>query len=173
MVATSQTLSPVDHVVEPNARIAIDQLGIVMTNAGIGSSGTITAGAFNGTVGATTPAAGTFTTLVTTGLLELSTAAGLTAHSGGGQGSATPLTGGMNQVTTVAGANDSVLLPVSAAGMVVAVVNATATNSMNVFPAASETINALTGGTAFGVAAGKTVIFICALAGKWYSVLTA
>lgn len=38
-MATSQTLSPVEHVVEPNARIAIDQLGIVLTNAGVTSNG--------------------------------------------------------------------------------------------------------------------------------------
>lgn len=42
MVATSQILSPVEHIVERNARIAIDQLGIILTNAGLNPDGTFT-----------------------------------------------------------------------------------------------------------------------------------
>jgi hypothetical protein len=66
----SQTLSPIDHVVEPNAATAIDKLGVVMTNAGIGSTGVITGGAFNGTVGATSASTGAFTTLVASSGLD-------------------------------------------------------------------------------------------------------
>ena len=62
----------------------------------------------------------------------------LTAHSGGGQTNALALTGIMNRITTVAAGNDSVVLPVSLAGMEITVINAAASNSMNVFPNAAE-----------------------------------
>ena len=97
----------------------------------------------------------------------------ITAHAGGGQGSATPLTAMINRVTTVATANDSVLLPVSANGMSLTVINATASNSMNMFPASGEAINALGANAAFAVAAGKTVEAYCVTAGQWHTILSA
>lgn len=103
----------------------------------------------------------------------LSAASGLTAFAGGGQGSATQLAAGINRVTTVATAADSVKLPASAAGMVVIVINAAAANAMNVFPATGDAINALSANTALSVAANKAIIFTCAVAGTWNSVLTA
>lgn len=98
---------------------------------------------------------------------------GLTAHAGGGQGSATALTASMNRVTTVASANDSVVLPASAPGLVITVANAAAANSMNVFPASGESINALSANTAFAVAANKAASFYCFNTGVWHSILTA
>lgn len=98
---------------------------------------------------------------------------GITAHAGGGQGSATLLTAEINRVTTVATAADSVLMPVSAPGMTVTVTNAAASNSMNVFPQSGDAINALGANAAFAVAAGKTATFTCAVAGQWHAVLTA
>ncbi len=98
---------------------------------------------------------------------------GLTAHAGGGQGSATPLTASLNRVTTVGSANDSVVLPASAVGLEITVVNAAASNSMNVFPASGEAINALSANTAFAVAAGKTATFYCTNTGQWHSILSA
>ncbi|CAM2142677.1 conserved protein of unknown function [Pararobbsia alpina] len=98
---------------------------------------------------------------------------GITAHAGGGQSSATPLPASINRVTTVASANDSVLLPASAPGMILTVVNATATNAMAVFPAGTDAINALSASTAFSVAAGKTATFYCTNAGQWHSILSA
>ena len=97
----------------------------------------------------------------------------LTALAGGGQNGATPLTAMYNRVTTVASANDSVLLPASANGMQITVTNAAATNSMNVFPATGDKINALSANAAFAVVAGKTAEFFCATAGQWHSVLSA
>lgn len=97
---------------------------------------------------------------------------GLTAHAGGGQASATPLTATLNRFTTVATIADSGLLPVSAVGMQVTVANA-ATNSMNVFPATGESINALAANAAFAVAGGKTAAFYCMKAGQWHSILSA
>jgi hypothetical protein len=97
----------------------------------------------------------------------------LTARAGGGQGLATPLTAMQNRVTTVASANDSVLLPPSTAGMCITVINAAAANAMNVFPASGDKINALAINAAFSVAAGKTAEFFCTTAGQWHTILSA
>ena len=97
----------------------------------------------------------------------------LTAHAGGGQTNGIPLTASINRVTTVASAGDSGLLPSALAGAEITVINDAASNSMNVFPASSETINALSANAAFAVAAGKTATFFSAVNGKWHSILTA
>src|ERR1700743_3988187 len=55
---------------------------------------------------------------------------GITAHAGGGQANAVPLTTTINIVSTAAAAADSVLLPVSAViGQTIMVRNAAATNA--------------------------------------------
>lgn len=92
----------------------------------------------------------------------------LTAHAGGGQGSALPLTYEINNVTTVATAGDSVALPTSVAGMEVIIIN-DAANSMQVFGAGTDTVDDVA--TATGVAQiGKSVVlYTCPVAGKWYS----
>jgi hypothetical protein len=109
--------------------------------------------------------------------IQASTTDAITAHAGGGQGSAVLLTSDINRITTVGSANDSVKLPVSVVGMEITVTNAAAANSMNVFPndggTGSETINALSANAAFAVAAGKTAVFYCAKAGQWHTVLSA
>jgi len=97
---------------------------------------------------------------------------GLTAFSGGGQA-------GLNlnyrnaRVTTVAVAADSVTLPVAIPGMSMTVVNAAAANSMNIFPATGDAINALAANTAIALAANKTMQFECINVGQWHSILTA
>lgn len=110
---------------------------------------------------------------LTVGYVRGSAANALTAHSGGGQGSALQLAREINRVTTVAGAGDSVKLPVSVAGMKVTVINAAASNAMDVFGQTGDVINALTANTALSVAANNTVTFYCAVAGTWNSLLTA
>lgn len=107
------------------------------------------------------------------GFPTFSTVDNLTAFAGGGQSSATALTATMNRVTTVATGADSVKLPVSKAGMELTVVNAAAANSMNVFPATGEQVDALGANTARAVAANKTCNFYCVTAGQWHSQLTA
>lgn len=102
----------------------------------------------------------------------VSFANGLTAHAGGGQGSATPITTCIARFTTVATLADSSVLPASSGGMQITVSNAGA-QSMNVFPAGAEQINALGASTAFALAAGKTASFTCAVAGQWHAVLSA
>jgi hypothetical protein len=83
------------------------------------------------------------------------------------------LTSRINRITTVAAGNDSVKLPASVAGMEIVVINAAAANSAAVYPASGDAINALSANAAFTLAANKTAIFFCAVAGTWNSVLTA
>jgi hypothetical protein len=93
---------------------------------------------------------------------------GLTALAGGGQTGATQLNPGVNQFTTVVTTGDSAILPADVQGNTVIVVNASS-NSMNVFPASGDTINALSANTALAVAAGATTIFFGVTASNWHS----
>lgn len=119
--------------------------------------------------------AGNFSTV------SVSPPAGLTAHAGGGQASATPCTAQINRFSTVASANDSALLPPAKHGLQITVINDTATNSMNLFPCSQvqggasggDQINALGQNNAFSVAFGKSAIAFCAVDGKWHIVLSA
>lgn len=106
------------------------------------------------------------------GILRISREESITAFSGGGQTSAYQLTAGLSRVTTVAAGNDSVKLPVCGGGKTIVVINAAASNSMNVYGQTGDTINALSANTAFAVAANKMVIFSCAIDGAWYSLTT-
>jgi hypothetical protein len=115
----------------------------------------------------------TFSSQKVTGLQYESTQDGLTAHAGGGQGSATQITAMNARVTTVVTAADSVVLPPSVAGLIINVTNAAAANSMNVFPASGDAINALSANAAYALAATKTASFICYTAGQWHTILTA
>lgn len=103
----------------------------------------------------------------------LSATDAITAHAGGGQGSAVLLTSDINRVTTVGSAGDSVVLPAAVVGMEITVTNAAGVNSMNVFPASGEQINAAGANAAFAVAAGKTAVFSSAKLTQWHAVLTA
>jgi hypothetical protein len=98
---------------------------------------------------------------------------GQTALAGGGQSRTSLDTNyGCHRFTTVASANDSATLPTSRAGLILIVVNAAASNGMNVFPFKGDQINALGANNAFGLAANKTVLFIGAGNGQWHSLLT-
>jgi hypothetical protein len=97
----------------------------------------------------------------------------LTAAAGGGQTNALPLNYRNSRVTTVGTAADSVVLPFGVPGMSMIVVNAAAANSMNVFPATGDAINALAADAAFAIAANKHVIFTCSALGRWHANVTA
>lgn len=98
----------------------------------------------------------------------------LTALAGGGQANAITLSNQMNRVTTVATAADSVKMPPAIVGQYpIVVINAAAVNSMNVFPATGDAINALAANAAFAMAANKTAMFICAVPGVWNVIVTA
>lgn len=118
------------------------------------------------------PSDPTYDSLNVTGLQYESTQDNLTALAGGGQTGATQINSMNARVTTVATAADSVVLMPSAKGLIVYVTNAAA-NSMNVFPASGDKINALSANAAFAVAAGKTCAFVCYTAGQWHSLLSA
>src|SRR5690348_6895794 len=114
----------------------------------------------------------TFDKITMTGAIVKPVLTGITAHAGGGQASATPLTGQVNKVSTVATAADSVLLPVAVAGHERIVINAGA-NSMNVYPNTGDAINALSANAAFAMAAGKTGHFYATDTGHWHCNLSA
>jgi hypothetical protein len=105
---------------------------------------------------------------------QMTTRSGITALAGGGQAGTTHiLTERFNRVTTVASAADSVKLPPAVPGIDMFVCNSAATNSMNVFPATGEYINALGQNAAFAVAANKAVHLFCTTPGIWNAITTA
>lgn len=98
----------------------------------------------------------------------------LTALVGGGQGG-TLLREGINRVTTVASAADSMNLPPTqnVTGEDLIMINAAAANATTVYPATGEKINALSANTGLSVAANKTIMFFITGPGQWHSLLTA
>jgi len=125
--------------------------------------------------------------VVSMGYEKLSVTDAITATAGGGQTNAVLLTSGINRVTVVGTAGDSVKLPlcqtgpakavgggqpVNTIGLVMYVINADSTDSMDVFPSTGGSINAIAANSAYAVAAGKTVGFLCSPGGTiWYSLL--
>ncbi len=97
----------------------------------------------------------------------LSTTNAITAKASGTISNSTLLTTVINRVTTVTTGGDSVLLPPSAAGMQLTVHNAHASNSMGIFPASGDQINALSASAVYACAAAKCVVLTCAVAGFW------
>lgn len=105
--------------------------------------------------------------------LDLSAQDGLTALAGGAQAGTSLSDYAMNKFSTVATGGDSAQLPRARQGRMRIVKNGAAANSMNVFPASGEVINALAADAAYAVAATKTVIFMCFTDGVWDTLLTA
>jgi hypothetical protein len=99
------------------------------------------------------------------GYQTLSFANALTAFAGGGQASATVLTGMMNRVTTVATSGDSVKLPASAPGMDIVVINSGAA-PMAVWGAGSDTVN---GATSVTQMQNSVVVYTSTVAGLWFA----
>lgn len=102
-------------------------------------------------------------------------ATGITAHAGGLQPSAVPITTAIFNVTTVGSAGDSVCLPSAVGGQAITVINSSGT-SMNVFSSnasTADTINGTAGTTAYAIAGGKAVEFISPAAGVWRALLSA
>jgi len=93
---------------------------------------------------------------------DQSTAYNLTAHAGGGQTSALPLTATRSYIGAVASANDSVALPLGVAGMSIQVDNEGA-NACQVFAAngSTDTINGTAGSTGVSHPAATTKTYAC------------
>lgn len=83
-----------------------------------------------------------------------STQIGLTAQADGTKANATALGYGVNTVTTVAGAADSVLMPYAFPGAAVIVINLGAT-AMQVFGKGTDTMDGVATGTGVSVASGE------------------
>ena len=92
----------------------------------------------------------------------------ITAHAGGGQGSATQLVAQTSRITTVATAGDSVVLPASAAGLELMVINHGA-NAMQVYGLGTDKIDDVAAATGVSQMPNSLVIYTCATAGSWYS----
>src|SRR6185437_2635043 len=107
------------------------------------------------------------------GLLYKTVEDAITAHSGGTQAAAYQLTKQINHVVTVAAANDSVALHAAVAGLEIQITNGHASNSIQVFGAGTDTINDVATATGVAQAAGKSAIYSCPVAGKWYRTLSA
>jgi hypothetical protein len=99
-------------------------------------------------------------------LQTLSFSDSLTAHAGGGQGSALLLTSLINRVSTVATTADSVALPASAPGLQVTLIN-NGSNSMQVFGSGTDTINGVAYATGVAQMANSVVMYVCTVAGSW------
>jgi hypothetical protein len=94
----------------------------------------------------------------------------IVARAGGGQPLATPLPAGINRIATCATAGDSVMLPVSVGGQIVAVYNAGAA-ACTVYPAiATSTIN---GAASASLPNTKSALFCSSATGAWFMVLSA
>jgi hypothetical protein len=108
----------------------------------------------------------TFASLFLTGLLNESALDAIVAHAGGGQALATPLTKEINRIGTVATAGDSVVLPPSAPGLTIVVINKGA-NAMQVFGSGADTINGVAAATGISQMASSVLLYVCTVAGSW------
>lgn len=90
----------------------------------------------------------------------------ITAFATGGQASATALTGEYNDVTTCATAGDSVKLPAAVGGESIVVKNSGAA-SLAVFPATTDSINALAVNLSVNIPVGGTMRFFAKNATVW------
>lgn len=106
---------------------------------------------------------------------NVNTVSGLTASTTQTQAGALQLDQGitLSAVTTVGTAADAVKLPQASPGKIVFVTNGAAANSMGVFPASGDTVNALAANAVYALAANKTALFIASAAGQWRTILTA
>jgi hypothetical protein len=89
--------------------------------------------------------------------------------AGTNQATATPLTKELNLISTVNDSNEGVSLPAAAAGMVLYIINSTATD-IKVYPAAGAAINSLATNAAYTHTAGATLQYIAPSSSQWYTV---
>jgi hypothetical protein len=102
-------------------------------------------------------------------LLKYKATTGITAHSGGGQGSAVALVSDRNFVTTSGADHDSVKLPTGALGYDLVVVNASATHSVDIYPTSGGQIDALGTDQPYTLAAASVRRFYGQSATQWFS----
>jgi len=140
--------------------------GTANIDALVADTADIDAGSVDGAaVGAASASTGKFTTLEATGLLTLSTTAGITASTTQSQGQGA-LTTTINEISTCANAGDTVTLPTAAAGVIVVIINNGA-ESANVFPASGDNIDGTGADTAVTQGAGANFIYVAHDADNW------
>jgi hypothetical protein len=93
----------------------------------------------------------------------------ITAHAGGTKSAALALkpTCSFHDVTTVATAADSILLPPAKEGEFHFVKNSAAANAMQVFGQGTDTIDSVATGTGVSQLAGDGVMYYCLVPGNW------
>ena len=101
-------------------------------------------------------------------------AASITAHAGGGQANATPISTAMTLIAISACAGDSVMLPPAMGGQALCISNGGAASSQ-IFTASGlgGTINGIAGTTGIALAAGKSIMLVSPIQGAWFGVLSA
>jgi hypothetical protein len=92
----------------------------------------------------------------------------ITATAGGGQTGAFQINAQTSRVATVASVGDSVMLPSSAPGLELLVINHGA-NAMQVYGNGADLIDDQTATTGVSQMSNSLVIYSCATAGKWYT----
>ena len=92
----------------------------------------------------------------------------ITATASGGQAKAYQLTCQTSRVTTVATSGDSVMLPISAPGLELLVINH-GSNPMQVYGFGTDTIDDVATATGVSQMQNSFVIYSCATAGAWYT----
>lgn len=100
------------------------------------------------------------------GLYYQSTSPALTAHSGGTQALALPLTAMVNRLAVVAAQGDSVSLPAAVVGLFITVINRGAF-AAQVFGAGTDTINSIATATGFAQGPSTSATYTCSVAGNW------
>lgn len=147
--------------------------GTTITSATV-TSPTVSGGTIdNAVIGGTTAAAGTFTTvaastsITTTGGLYIKSAT--VAAAGNSQGTAAAISDGF---TLVSGADSTkgVILPAAVAGRVCIVKNNTAGQTLPIYPASGDGINAVEVNSAYTIAALTSTLLVAYDATTWYSV---
>lgn len=92
----------------------------------------------------------------------------VTAHSGGGKASATPLTSKINRLSVVAVGADSVLMPPATPGKSVIIIN-DGVAAAQVFGQGTDTIDSVATATGVALTNAHRAIFWCTVAGAWFS----
>ena len=94
--------------------------------------------------------------------------AAIAANVTGTQASGTPIAAA-NVTISSAGVAYSATLPKAVAGLEIDVVCVTGTNTVAVFPAVGDAINALSANTGITMGALTSATFLCITAGQWYT----
>ena len=149
------------------------QTGVTINSSTV-SGGTISGGTINSTpIGGTTPAAVAATTLSASGATTLSGAlyikSSTVAAAGSTQGNAAALSDGFNLVSAADGTK-GVLLPAAAAGRVVIIKNNTSAQTLKVWPATGDAINAVAANSNDTMAGLTSWMMIAYDATTWYTV---